>query len=349
MKKIFKNYQKLAVIGIFLLLVFWGLVKPRLTGTTTPKLNIKKAKIVKVIRCDLEKDLILTGKIDASSYATLQFQTSGRLAWVGVKEGDRIKKWQAIASLDKTELEKRFKKAMNDYLTNRWNFEDTQDQYRSTKENFLVTDEIKRILERKQFSLENSVYDVEIADLALRYGTLTSPIKGILTSANQVNPGVNVTPLTASFTIVDPSTIYFKSEVDQEDVISIHEGQSVVVIIDSFPDQKIETKISYISFTPLEGQTSTVYRVKLDLPVNNKDLTYRIGMNGEAKIKLSEAKNILYLPLEAIGEKDGEKFVFLKDNKGKIIQKTIETGLETDDFIEIKEGLNEKDIVYYSG
>lgn len=316
--------------------------------TDRAQINLKKAQTVKVIRGDLEKDLTLAGKVDANSYALLQFQTSGRLAWVGVKEGDKVKKWQAIASLDKQDLEKRLKKTMNDYLTNRWNFEDTQDEYRSTKENFLVTDEIKRILERKQFSLENAVYDVEIADLAVRYATLASPISGILTAASQPTAGVNVTPLTATFTVVDPSSIYFKSEIDEEDVINVKEGQLTTITLDSFPDDKIESSVTYISFTPVEGQTSTVYKIKFVLPHDIKDIKYRIGMNGDAKIKMSEAKNVLFLPVEAINEKDNEKFVYQKDQKGKITQKTIKTGLETDEFVEIKEGLEEESLVYYS-
>lgn len=346
MKKLIKNKKILLfLVPITFLGIFLGfrITRPK----TSLKINFKNAQTIKVTRGDLEKDLTLAGKVDAGSYALLQFQTSGRLAWVGVKEGNEVKKWQAIASLDKQDLEKQLKKTMNDYLTNRWNFEDTQDEYRSTKENFLVTDEIKRILERKQFSLENAVYDVEIADLTVRYATLVSPINGILTAASQSTAGVNITPLTATFTVVDPSSIYFKSEIDEEDVINIKEGQSTTITLDSFPDDKINSSVSYISFTPVEGQTSTVYKIKFVLPLDNKDNKYRIGMNGDAKIKLSEAKNVLFLPIEAINEKNNEKFVYLKDQKGKITQKIVKLGLETDDFVEVTEGIEEEDLVVY--
>jgi multidrug resistance efflux pump len=105
-----------------------------------------------------------SGEIRAEKDTTLTFQTLGLLSWIGFKKGDSVKKGQAVAALDKRDLEKRFKKEMNDYLTTRWDFEQTQDDYKETKDNFLVTDEIKRILDQNQFTLDNSVLDVEIAD-----------------------------------------------------------------------------------------------------------------------------------------------------------------------------------------
>jgi len=47
---------------------------------------------------DLLESVSASGKVEAEEEAVLTFQTSGRLAWVGVKEGDRVEQWQAIAS-----------------------------------------------------------------------------------------------------------------------------------------------------------------------------------------------------------------------------------------------------------
>lgn len=346
MKILRKRY--VLIIFLILLALFVGYTRIKVRGKSSSlKLNLKTAKTASVQRSDIVKYLTLAGKLDAQNFVILQFQTSGKIAWVGVKEGDTVKKWQAIASLDKTELEKRFKKTMNDYLTNRWNFEDTQDQYKKTKEDFLITDEIKRILERKQFSLENAVLDVELADLVVKYATLVSPINGIVTGLDQPIAGVNIIPSNATFTIIDPSFLYLKSDVDEEDVTKIKLNQPTTIILDSYPDQKIESAISFISFTPVQGETSTVYRVKFNLKVENKDFKYRIGMNGDAKIKLDEAKNVLVIPIEAVYEEKEEKFVYLRNTKGKIEKRVIKTGLESDTEIEITEGLKEGDTVIY--
>ena len=64
-----------------------------------------KVDSYKIKREDIREILTLSGEIDAEEKATLKFQTSGRLSWVGVKEGDYVKKYQSLASLDKRELQ----------------------------------------------------------------------------------------------------------------------------------------------------------------------------------------------------------------------------------------------------
>ena len=198
------------------------------------KINPKKAKTISVKKGAIDKNLVLPGKIDAGQYAVLNFQTSGMLSWVGVKEGDKVKKWQTVASLDKTSLKKSFEKEMNDYMTSRWNFEDTKDKYKLTKDKYLITPEIQRILDRQQFTLNNSVLDLEISDIVLKYANLRTPIDGIITAISYPNSGINILPSNFSITVVNPKSLYFKSEVDEEDVSLITEGQPAEITLDSF-------------------------------------------------------------------------------------------------------------------
>lgn len=313
------------------------------------KINLKTAQTVEVKKGNIKKELALTGKISAADFAVLSFQTSGELAWLGVKEGDQVNKWQALASLNKESVKKSFQKEMNDYLTSRWNFEDTQDQYKETKDKYLITPELQRILDRQQFTLNNSVLDYEIANLAVKYATLVSPLKGVVTNIENSISGVNVTPLNFSVTIIDPESIYFKSDVDEEDVKSISEKQKAKITLDSFPDSEISSELTNISFTPVEGETSTIYKIKFTLPLENTGLKYRIGMNGDAKIILDQKNDVLVIPIEGYFEEGDKKFVYLKDPKtAKITKQEIKTGLESDTEIEVTEGLKEGDVVIFN-
>jgi macrolide-specific efflux system membrane fusion protein len=76
-----------------------------------------------VSREDIREELTVSGEIRAEKQADLRFQTGGRLAWVGVKQGDWVKKWQGIAGLDRRSIEKNLQKELNDYMNERWNFE----------------------------------------------------------------------------------------------------------------------------------------------------------------------------------------------------------------------------------
>jgi len=228
--------------------------------------------------------LVLPGKITAEKSVDLKFATSGKLVWVGVKVGDRVKRGQAIASLDRRELEKRLKKEMNDYLSERWDFEQTQDNYREVKEQHLLTDTIKRILDKAQFDLNNAVLDVEIAQLAVEYATITSPIDGIVTRVDQPVAGVQITPATAVFTIVDPNSLYFEAEADEEEVVQIKEGMKGKIVLDAYSNQEIDSQITLIEFAPISEKGAPTYAVHCQLP-EELDLDLRLGMNGEIELQ----------------------------------------------------------------
>jgi multidrug efflux pump subunit AcrA (membrane-fusion protein) len=128
----------------------------------------QKTEFTRVKRGILEEKMTISGKIDADEHVLLKFQTSGYLNWVGVKEGDHVKKFQTLASLDQTELKKQLQKNLNDYLTSRWNFDDTT-KNNDWSQKFVTDNTMQRDIDRAQFDLNNSVLDVELKDLSLKY------------------------------------------------------------------------------------------------------------------------------------------------------------------------------------
>jgi len=344
MLKTLKNKKTLIIIAILVVLFgfFFYRSQKNANGQDIPKYEPKKDEIVSPKVIDLDETINLAGKIDALSKAEVRFQTSGRLAWVGVKVGDSVRKWQSLASLDKIELKKSLQKQFNDYKSQLDTFQDTQDQYKTIKENNNITDEMQRILNRSQNGLNNSVIAYELADLAVKYATIWSPINGIVVGVDQPNPGINITPATAAFYIIDPNSIYFKSEIDEEDVARIYVGQKTQITIDTFPDNIFESEISYISFSPVVGQASTVYEVRFKLDIDNQDLKYRLGMNGDASILISQAPKALVLPLEAVNQDaDGKYYVYTLNSQSQVEVKNITTGIETDDNIQIISGVSQ--------
>ncbi len=345
-----KNLKKIIIISILLVFGFGVYqINAKTKNSSIIKFNDKKEIVISPQKETIKEEITLTGSIDAAIKANLQFQTSGQLAWVGVKVGDKVKKYQAIASLNKEILKKQLQADFNNYRSSLANFDDTQDEYKTEKENSSLTDEMKRILIRSQNSLNNSVINYEIQDLALKYATLVSPINGIITDIDQPNAGVNVTPASSTFSIIDPASIYFKAQIDQEDVIKVKIGDKTTITLDSFPEKEFESEVIYISFTPISGQTSTVYEIRFKLiDDDNQDLKYRLGMDGDAIISLRESINNLVLPIDAVNQDEDEPYVFIKSTNNQLIKKNIKTGIETDTSIEILEGLSENDQVVIS-
>lgn len=345
-----KRFKLLIILSVVILAVF--IVYPKISKGQ----NGKKQESAKVARGNLEEKLTISGSIDAEEKVTLRFQTSGRLAWVGVKEGDYVKKYQGIASLDQRELEKTLKKKLLVYMNERWDFEQGQDD-KSVRGRYLyqvpgLTDAERRVLEKSQFDLDSTVLDVEIAALVKEYAFLWTPIEGIVTKIMASYAGVNITPATSEFDVVNPKTVFFTATADQTEVVKLKEGMVGDLVLDAYPDATISGVIKNISFGPKSGETGIVYSIKFIFNEDNLDYHYRLGMAGDLSFSTKRKDDVLYLPSKFVKEeksvdsgKAGKKYVQIKI-KGKLEKVYVETGMETDEDIEIANGINEGEVVY---
>lgn len=341
MKKFIKNPKKIITGLIIILIVFLIIRNYNNKKLEASPYNPKKDVLVTPQTENINSKLNLAGSIDAQSKVTLQFQSGGQLSWLGVKVGDRVKKYQAIASLDKTSLKKNLEIQFNNYHSALTNFYDTTDDYKDR----VISTEFQRILDRNQNTLNNAVINYELTDLAIKYATLTSPINGIVTDIGPALPGTNIIPTSNTYSIVDPSTIYFKSEIDQEDVNKIKEGQKAQIILDSFENEVIESQIKYISFSPIPGQSSIVYEVRFEFPLNNENLSYKLGMTGNAEIIIQEAQDTSTIPIEAVFEENDKYFVQIYKGKNNILKQEIKIGIESESKYQVLEGLSPYDQV----
>ncbi len=297
----------------------------------------------------LKDEISFSGQIDADEKVALQFQTGGQLAWVGVKEGDYVKKYQAIASLDQRQLQKTMQRYLNTYVKTRLTFD--QQQKDSSDVGGLSTEaqqKLQRLAEESQMDLNNSVIDVEVQNIALKYATLTTPIAGIVDRVDTPVAGVNISAVSpATFTIVNPDTLYFSANADQTDVVNLRKGEKGYLAFDSYPDDTIPTIIKSIAFSPTAGETGTVYAVKMDFMSGGKDKNskYRLGMTGDATFITKTYPDVLSIPTAYIKAEQNKQYV-LRDINGKGVKTYIKTGETVDTQTIVTSGLQAGDVIY---
>lgn len=340
LKKVISRLWKSKFLVLIVLLVVGGVIyKVRANATPTQV----EQTLITLQRQDLSKELQVSGRVQADEVATLRFQTGGKVSWVGVKPGDEVKRFQAIAKLDTQSIEKQIQKDLNAYQSSRLSLEQNRednDVASNDLDKYSLSDEVKRLLEQDQLSLNSSVLNVEIAEISRRLATLTSPIDGIVTNMSFSVAGVNISG-NDTITVVNPNTLYFEAEVDETDIGSIEVGQKATIELDAFPNQTIESTIAHIDFQSSSGMSGgTVYKVKFELPVDHLD--YRLGMNGDVTIVLEHKNQINTIPIEALIQRDDHYFVHVNVN-GVSEERAVTIGLETDDYVEITSGLTEHD------
>lgn len=292
---------------------------------------------------DISETLELSGKVRAGQSASLKFLAGGLVTYVGPKEGDTVKKWQTLASVDTRQLQKVMEEKLNLYAIQRGSFEQTVDDNNNSVPAGDLGKTLDRILARNQYQLENAVKDVEYQDLYLKLSKLTSPIDGVLVNSPLTTANVQVGP-TDVWTVIDPTSLYFSADLDETDLKRVSVGQKAHVNLDAFPDREIDSEINTIAFTPKETTTGTTYEVKIKLsPSDVKDL--RLGLNGTVGLVMKEVKGALTLPMSTVTTKVGGSFVTVKEGN-KYVEKSITTGIENDGVVEITGGLGEADHVY---
>lgn len=296
-----------------------------------------------VTRGSVSETLELSGKITAENQAVLRFPAGGLVTYLGAKEGDTVKKWQTLASLDTRQLQKTLEQKLNLYAIERGEFDQNQDDYEKNIDDGDIDKELRRLLQKNQYQLDNTVKDVEYLDLSLKLSRLTSPLAGLLTQAPITTLGTQVLA-TDTWIVVDPSSLYLSADLDEIDLKRVKVGQKVQVTLDAYPDQTVDSTVASISFNPKETSSGTTYEVKVYLPA--EFLTnLRLGLNGTAAIILTQKDSVLTLPSNALTPKNGGAVVLVKSGR-QYTEKTVETGIENGGIVEIVSGLGEQDHVY---
>jgi RND family efflux transporter MFP subunit len=287
--------------------------------------------------------LELSGRVTAEQLATLRFPTGGLLTYLGPKEGDTVQKWQTLASVDSRQLQKTLEQKLNLYAKQRGTFEQTIDDNDNAVPGGDLGRELKRLLEANQYSLENTVKDVEYLDLSLKLTRLTSPIAGVLVSSPTSVSGVHV-GVTDAWVVVDPNSLYFSADLDETDLTRVKSGQKVEITLDAYEDKTYTSTISKIAFTPKETTAGTVYEIKATLPESELS-SLRLGLNGVSAIILEEKEGVSSLPSSALTFEGDKVYVLVLDNS-EYVRREVTTGIENEGYVEIISGISRGDRVY---
>lgn len=161
---------------------------------------------------------IFKGEIQAR-IVEVRFALSGKIANVQKHTGDKVKKWDLVASLDRKILQMELDQELADFEKVRADFEGFAKKYPDPQ------DDNKYTKAEKQAALNASVKEVELAKARLDQSDLFSPVDGIVLDDSGIVPGLYVTPAGSSVEIIDTSSYYFEFEIEQKDLSDFAESK----------------------------------------------------------------------------------------------------------------------------
>lgn len=286
---------------------------------------------VTVTQKDIQENLSVSGVVKAEKSATLNFPSSGRLAYISVMTGDRVSWGQALAGMDLGDLQASARISYAKYLAADANAKQVEDSVKGHDSDETFAEKNARVAAQ---TARDSAYDTWLAaQRAVNNANLYAPFAGIVTGVSVNTPGDTVS-VTDGVSVVDPTSLYFEVQIDESDLGKVSEGLPVQVTLDAFHNKTFTGNLAQIGFVSQTSSTgANVYTAKVKFSPEETTLL-RIGMNGDGKIVLATAKQVLTLPIDSVI--DGS--VRLADkNQTKV---KVQTGLEGDSDVEIKSGVS---------
>ena len=199
-------------------------------------------------------------------------------------------------------------------------------------------------LKNVSLALQNQYNQLALTRDQLDNYEIVSEIDGVIT-AMPYKVGDLVPAGTLLTTVSNRNVMEFKIPVDELDVAKLNKDQTVLISVDAIPETESEPIEGRISLIPLEGVTTsgiTDYYVTIEFD-GREDV--RISMNANADIVVSDVKDVLYIPIDAVSKENGVSFVQVleKDEKGNDVslKREIKTGATDTTYIEVVSGLAE--------
>ena len=174
--------------------------------------------------------------------------------------------------------------------------------------------------------------------------TFRAPQDGIVTSLN-ASKGMFVKPATRIMSLVDLSKVWVQVEVFEQQTGWVKQGQPAEMTLSFLPGQTWQGDVVYV-YPELDKMTRTL-RVRLQF--DNPDESLKPNMYANVKLYSGIKQDILFVPREAIIDSGRMKRVLVAKEGGKFYAREVKTGIESGEYTEILDGLQEAEKVVVSG
>lgn len=173
--------------------------------------------------------------------------------------------------------------------------------------------------------------------------TLYAPVSGIVVK-RLVEAGMEIKPGAPLLHVADLSSVWVEADVYEQDLKLVEPGQIATVTFAAYPGESWNGRVEYV-YPYLEGQTRTL---KARLSLRNPDGRLRPEMYAEVTLDGAES-HVLAVPADAVIRTGERHLVYVETQEGVYTPRAVETGIETDGWVEVLSGLREGERVVERG
>ena len=306
-----------------------------------------------------------TGYVVAQRKASVASKATGRLTWLGVQEGSRVKKDDVIARLEDLDVKATREQAEANVQVARANLTQGQAELKEAgnalkrsqgllEQGFVSQashdvaaaryDKARAQIASQEAAIAAALANLRGAKVAVEQTFIRAPFDGVvLTKA--ANVGDIVTPFSSALdtkgavvTMADMTTLEVEADVSESSLAKVRVGQPVEIQLDALPDKRFRGEVSRTVPTVDRAKATVMTKIRfLDpdirvLPEMSAKVSFLSREIGDAERMARPALNPA-----AIVKRGGREVVFVVSD-GKVSQAPVETGARLGDFVEILRG-----------
>ena len=335
-----------AIAVIVILGGAWFALQPRAVAVqTTPIVTTYPSQQFVVLNS--------TGYVVAQRKAAISSKASGRLEWLGVAEGTRVKAGEVIARLDARDVAAQLDAALANVMVAKAALEQAEAENRDAAVSLKRTQDLvaKRFLAESALDQAKARADRAVAGVAsgkaalvaagansknarvaVDYTQIRAPFDGIIVSKS-ANVGDLVTPFSSAadskgsvVSMADMSTLEVEADVAESSLSKIQVGQSAEVTLDALPDARFRGSVSRMVPTVDRAKATVMTKVRFDAidPRVLPEMSAKVSFLSQP-ITAEQQKPLTAVSPEALAQRDG-RTVVLVVREGKAVEVPVTPG-----------------------
>lgn len=344
---------------------FWWFTRPKPITVT----------LVEVARGKVEASVANTraGSVEACLRTRLSPISGGRIAFLGVKKGDHVKKGQVLLRLWNDDQQAQSNLALAQVTSSKKRIAEACAMAENAEREAGRMAELRAKGFISKSGEEKSRYEaqarraacdaaradvnqaqarVKVTQVEQNRTVLVAPFDGIVADivgelgeyTTPSPPGVATPP---AIDLIDDSCLYIEAPMDEVDAPKIHIGQTARVSLDALPNQPLKGHVKRVApyVVAVEKQARTVdVEVSLDHPEDGKKLL--VGYSADVEIVLESRDDTLRVPTTTLLE--GNKVLVYQPATQTLEARAIKTGITNWEYTEVLEGLKAGDRIVTS-
>ena len=316
------------------------------TGKANEKISHISSEIVPVKLLPINQDTAsnvvnASGLLSTEDEARLSFKIGGVIEKIFVKEGDRIRKGQLLATLKSAEISAQVQQVQ-------LAVEKAQRDYQRADNLFKDSVATLEQLQNARTGVEIAKQNLQQVAFNQQYSRIFAPADGFVVKkiSNEGELATSGSPILFVNAVSGSSKWILRIGLSDQEWAAIQVGNKATVMVDAFPGQEFNGVVSKKSISA--DVASGSFQAELQVAFGKQQPA--IGMFGKASIIPSGSSIGFSVPYDALLEANGKRgFVFVSDDKKTVSRCAVTISAINNDVVYIKEGLTGHAYVVTSG